>query len=144
MRSFLLCLTLALTGLTRAEEPKEATAEVQIKITIPQSVASFKGRTLEARLYKYDPLLADKAADLVELHEEKQFSHSQGKETVKEFRLGSKAKLEERRSYYLTLFILDGKTRTHIGECTHAKGFAKVLTQGQPSQVHAVFRELKP
>jgi hypothetical protein len=126
-----------------AEENKEPSAELKVKIIVPKTVASFKGRTLEVRLFKYDPLIADKAADQVDLYEEKNFSHTQGSDTIKEFRLGEKAKLEERRSYYVTLYIVDGKERTHIGECEHAKGFAKVLTNGQPKAIQATFRELK-
>jgi hypothetical protein len=30
-----------------------------------------------------------------------------------------------------------------MGDCEHAKGFAKVLTNGQPNVIKAIFRELK-
>lgn len=143
MRLTVLLAVLLLVGVVFAEDKKEPTAEVKATIVVPKTVESFKGRTLEVRLYKYDPLIADKAADLVDIIEEKNFAHTKGNDTVKELSLGKKAKLEERRSYYVTLFILDGKDRTHMGDCEHAKGFAKVLTNGQPNVIKAIFRELK-
>ncbi|MFQ3650286.1 MAG: hypothetical protein SNJ75_08140 [Gemmataceae bacterium] len=143
MRLMVFLAMLLLVGVLSADDKKEPTAELKVKIVVPKTAHSFKGRTLEVRLFKYDPLIADKAADQVDIYEEKNFAHSQGTDTVKEFSLGGKAKLDERRSYYVTLYILDGKDRTHIGECEHAKGFAKVLTNGQPNAVKAIFRELK-
>jgi hypothetical protein len=143
MRLTVLLALLLLLGVAFAEDKKDPTAEVKVKIVVPKTLESFKGRKLEVLLFKYDPLIADKAADLVDSFEDKTFAHTQGTDTVKELSLGGKAKLEERRSYYVTLFILDGKTRTHMGDCEHAKGFAKVLTNGQPNVIKATFRELK-
>jgi hypothetical protein len=131
-------------ALIAADDKKPAvTAEVKVKAIVPAKLASFKDRTLEVLLYKYDPRLADRAADLVDRYEVKNFAHTRGADTVKEFTLGKKEKLDEKKGYYLTLFILEGKTRTHIGECDHAKGFARVLTGTAPNEVSATFREVK-
>ena len=141
MRPVLLGLAVVLIA---ADDKKPVvTAEVKVKAVVPARLESFKGHTLEVMLFKYDPRLADKAADLVERYESKDFAHTKGADTVKVFSLGKKEKLDEARGYYLTLFLLDGKTRTHIGECEHARGFAKVLTGTSPNEVSATFREVK-
>jgi hypothetical protein len=125
-----------------AEEKKE-TARVEGTVIIPKEVASFEGRVLEIRLYKHDPRIADMPADLVEKIEIKDFAHSRGKETTKEFVIGAKDNLEPKLGYYVTLFILEQGQRTHIGECADGKGPCKVLTQGQPNKVSLTVREVK-
>lgn len=124
--------------------PPADTAEVTVTATVPAEAASFTGRVLEARLYKYDPRIADRPADLVEKVEVKGFSHTNGKATVKELSLGKKEKLEPTKGYYLTLFVLDGGKRTHMGKCEHVKEpFNKVLTMGHPRKVKAALTEIK-
>ena len=98
---------------------------------------------LEVRLYKHDPRIADKPADLVEKVEIKDLAHSQGRETTKEFVIGAKDNLEPKLGYYVTLFILEQGQRTHIGECADGKGPCKVLTQGQPNKISLTVREVK-
>jgi len=142
MRPVLL-LGLAIVLIAADDKKPAVTAEVKVKAVVPAKLESFKGRTLEVMLFKYDPRLADRAADLVDRYEAKDFAHTKGTDTVKVFSLGKKEKLDETRGYYLTLFILDGKTRTHIGECEHARGFARVLTGTAPNEVSATFREVK-
>lgn len=122
-----------------AEE--EATTKVTGTIVVPDVVASFSKRVLEIRLYEFDPRIADKAATLVDKLEIQDFAHTTGSETKKDIVLGAKGKLNPMRSYYVTIFVLDGQTRTHIGDCDHAKNnLAKVLTNGQPKQVKVTIR----
>jgi hypothetical protein len=134
---------LAVVLIAADDKKPVVTAEVKVKAVVPARLESFKDRTLEVLLYKYDPRLADTTADLVDRYEVKNFAHTRGTDTVKVFSLGKKEKLDEKKGYYLTLFILDGKTRTHIGECEHARGFARVLTGTAPNEVSATFREVK-
>jgi RNA polymerase sigma factor (sigma-70 family) len=125
-----------------AEEKKETT-RVEGTVVIPKEVASFEGRVLEIRLYKHDPRIADKGADLVEKIEAKDFAHTQGKETKKEFVIGAKNDLEPKLGYYVTLFVLEKDQRTHLGESAPGKGPCMVLTQGNPNKVSLTVREVK-
>lgn len=125
-------------------QDKMDTCKVVGTLIIPEKVASFESRLVEIRLYKYDPRLAEVAADLVEKVEFKDFSHTTGKATKKEFVIGAKAKLEPMRSYYVTCFIVDKGKRTHMGKCVHdMQGIGKVLTNGQPNKITIEVHELK-
>ena len=74
----------------------------------------------------------------------KDLSHVQGQETKKDFVLGAKDKLEPTAGYYVTVFILQGEKRTHIGDSAQANGgLRKVLTQGNPSKVSFKIRAVK-
>jgi hypothetical protein len=130
-------------ALTAADDAP--TTKVEGTLIIPKDTASFKGRVVEVRLYEYDPRIADKAADLVEKVELKDFAHAQGTETKKEFVVGAKGVLNQMRSYYVTLFVLDDKgQRTHMGEGEHSKNnLCKVLTNGQPAKITMNVKELK-
>jgi hypothetical protein len=132
------CLVLVFAALVPSialSEDKGST-RVQGTFVIPKEVASFEGRRVEIRLYKYDSRLADRPADLVEKVELKDFSHTTGKETRKEFVIGAQGELDSRMAYYVTLFILDGDKRTHMGRCVHdKKGIGSVLTHGQPNAI---------
>ena len=75
-----LCL-LALPLAASAQGP----TTVEGKFVVPADLASFAGRTVEIRLYKFDPRLADASAELVEKLEIKDFAHAQGQETKKAF-----------------------------------------------------------
>src|SRR5262245_14275877 len=97
---------LLLLGPSVRADDKDAT-RVEGTFTVPKEVASFQGRVVEIRLYKYDPRIADQAADLVEKVEIKDFAHTQGQEKKKDFVIGANGKREPQRSYYLTLFLLD-------------------------------------
>ena len=126
------------------EKKDDANTKVTGTVTVPKAVESFDKRVLELRLYEYDPRIADKGADLVELVEKKDFAHKKGTDTVEKFVIGAKGKLRADRRYYLTVFVLDGNTRTHIGELDHAmKGLGKVLTDGQPRDVKATVRPVR-
>jgi hypothetical protein len=116
-------------------------AKVDVTCLVPQAAATFTG-TLELRLYKIHPMIADKAADLVEKVEVKGFSHTEGTETTKELVIGSQAKLDPAMKYYITCFVLDAKDkRTHMGE-SGKQGPSNVLTQGNPKQVSLKIRKL--
>ena len=119
-------------------------AKVTGTITAPKSLKSFDKLVLEVRIYEYDPRIADKAADLVDKLEVKDFSHTEGQDTIEKIELGAKAKIKPGLSYYITVFVLDGKDRTHIADLAHAPdGFAKVLSDGQPREIRGMLRSVK-
>ena len=126
-----------------ADEKDDKTTKVTGTVVIPKEVASFEGRVVELRLYGIDKRVADKGADLIDKIELKEFSHTTGKETKKEFTLGAKGTLDAANRYYVTAFVLKGDDRTHIGQADHAKEpFNKVLTDGNPRKVTIQFKEL--
>ncbi|MBY0456650.1 MAG: hypothetical protein K2V38_04880 [Gemmataceae bacterium] len=125
------------------DKKPDTTTKVTGTVIIPKDVPSFDGRVLELRLYSIDKRIADKAADLVEKVEVKDFAHETGKETKKEFTIGAKEMLNPNNRYYITAFVLKGETRTHIGQADHVKEpFNKVLTDGLPREVTIRFREV--
>jgi hypothetical protein len=129
---FFLVLTVTVPTATSQEE--KDTAKVTGTFHLPKELESFDGRIVEILLFKIHPLLADAPADLVEKVELKNFTHTQGTETKQEFVIGSKAKLEKDKKYYLTLFILKDGKRTHMGEVP-GKFLCTVLTNGEPNKV---------
>src|SRR5262249_2920699 len=139
-RVFFPALLLPLAVATAGEQKS---TRVEGTVVVPKEVGTFAKRVVEIRLYKYDPGIADRAADLVEKVELKDFAHTAGKETKKGFVVGAKGVIEPRMKYYLTLFILEGGRRTHIGECAPEKGPCKVLTDGNPSKVVLKVRAVK-
>jgi hypothetical protein len=128
-----------------ADDKKEDTSTKVTGVAVfPKDLPSFDGRVLELRLYAADPRVADKAAELVELVEVKEFKHVTGAETRKEFVIGAKGELKPTMRYYVTAFVLGGKDRTHIGLADHVKEpLNKVLTDGNPREVTIRFREVK-
>ncbi len=136
---------LLLVGSVAAADDKkeDATTKVSGKVIIPKDVGTFSKLTLELRLYAYDPRIADRAADLVDTFEVKDFAHETGKETSKEFTIGAKGQLQPNTKYYVTAFVLDGQTRTQMGQADHVKEpFNKVLTDGNPRQITIRFKEV--
>ena len=131
-----------------ATAAEDDSTEVTGTLILPPTVASFKGSIVEIRLYEYHPFIADKAATLVDKLQIKDFHHTQGKETKREFSIGKKPpkKVDPKMRYYVTLFIHPGdpdKTpRTHMGEATHRKGLCLVLTDGHPRQITMKVREV--
>ena len=133
-------LTLAVATGCAADD----SAKVTGTITASKSLKSFDKLALEVQIFEYDPRIADKAADLVDKLVVKDFSHTEGKETVEKIELGAKAKIKAGMSYYITVFVLDGKDRTHTADLAHApEGFAKVLTDGQPREIKGTLRSVK-
>ena len=117
--------------------------KVTATVKLPESLDSFSGRTLELRLYEYDPLMADGSATLVEKITKKDFSHSKGKSTQLKIVIGAKGKVTSRRNYYLTVYVLNGEKRTHIGEKNGKSGLCKVLTNGHSRKVKLVVRAVR-
>lgn len=132
-------LAIVLLTTTFAVAEDEST-KVTATVKLPKELASFTGRKLELRLYEYDPLMADADAALVEKIEIANFSHSKGKAGKLKIEIGAKGKVNPRRHYYLTTFILDGTTRTHIGEKGGKSGLCKVITDGHSRKVILLVR----
>lgn len=137
-----LCWVAAACALS-AGEKEEKTTRVEGTLVVPARLESFEGRVVEIRLYEFDPFLADVAATLIEKLELKNYSHTKGKARRTPFVVGAKGKLNERMRYYVTLFILQGGKRTHIGECAHRKGLCTVLTGGQPRTITMTVRPVR-
>ena len=137
-------IVFAATSLSFAEDKKDdKTTKVTGVAIVPKDAASFDGRVLELRLYAYDPRIADKAADLVEKVEIKDFTHVEGKETKKEFTIGAKGELKANTKYYVTAFVLQRDDRTHIGQADHVKvPLNKVITDGNPREITIRFKEI--
>jgi D-amino peptidase len=128
---------------SKDEKEAQDTAKVTGTFLLPKELDSFDGRVVEIRLYKIHLMIADKAADLVEKVEIKDFAHTKGTETKKAFVVGAKAKLEKDMKYYLTLFILNDGQRTHMGEVSPGAEPPKVLTQGHPNKVTLTVRQVR-
>jgi hypothetical protein len=115
--------------------------EVAGTMVIPADVASIKGSVVDIRLYEFHPMIADKAATLVDQVQLKNFAHTKGKETKTAFSIGQKPgrKINQRMQYYVTLFIHSGDPgkapRTHMGKPASGKFLCKVLTAGNPRQI---------
>jgi len=125
-----------------ADEKDDKNTKVTGTVTVPKTADSFDKKVLELRLYEYDPRLADVAATLIDTVEKKDIAHTKGTDTVEKFEIGTKGKLRADRKYYMTVFVLDGKNRTHIGEADGKPGLAKVLTDG-PREVKFVARPVR-
>ena len=52
------------------------------------------------------------------------------------------AQIKARRSYYVTLFFLDGNKRTHMGEKNGERGLAKVLTDSKSRSLKMIVRQV--
>jgi hypothetical protein len=130
-------------GLAFAQGP----SKLEVTIKVPADVPSFKGQTLEVQLFEFDPKIADKPAEKFDQAVIKDFSHEQGKETVKEVTLGEKAKegkTTPMRSYYTTVFVLKNGVRSHIGEQDGKKGtLCRVFAEGKASKVTMVLRPVQ-
>jgi hypothetical protein len=124
------------------DKPDEST-KVTATIILPKDLTSFADHTLELQLYEYDPRLADAGANLVEAIEKPKFSHTSGKPTELKIEIGAAGKIKPERSYYLTMFILNGTTRTHIGERDGKQGLCKVITNGEPREVKLLVRNVR-
>jgi hypothetical protein len=143
-RSFLVVLALLLVGACLPAAEPEASTKVTGTVTVPKAVPAIAKQTLELRLYEYDPRLADAPATLIEKVEVPDFTHKAEADTVQKFTIGEKGQLKPMKKYYLTVFVLDGKTRTHIGRLDHlTDDFGKVLTDGNPREVKATLRPVK-
>jgi len=129
-------------SLETAEESGDRKAALNGTVTIPANLASFDGRTLEVKLWQYDPFLADVSADLFDELVVKDYSHKTGTDTKTKFELGEPNAVREDRAYYLTVFVTDGGKRTHMGEKDGKGGLCKVLNRGDHSSVEMIVREV--
>jgi hypothetical protein len=129
-------------GLETAEDGGAEKAALTGTVAIPANLASFDGRTLEVKLWQYDPFLADVSADLFDEWIVKDYSHETGTVTKTKFELGKPTAVREDRAYYLTVFIIDNGKRTHMGEKDGKRGLCKVLNRGNPSSVEMIVREV--
>lgn len=129
---------------SRIDESKDnGISLVSGSITLPASLASIDSAVLDLRLYKYELYTADTRGELVDWVQSPAFSHQQGSTTERPFQIGTRQPPDPKQGYYLTFYILEEGYRTHIGQCRHNKrGLCKVLTQGQPAEVEAVFKQL--
>lgn len=118
-----------------ADEPADDdSTRVEGTFTLAAEVPSFEGQKVDIRLYEYDPFLADAGATLKDQVEIKDFGHTTGMETKREFVIGAEGKIKPRMSYYVTLFVLDGEKRTHMGKVP-GEFLAKVITEGHPRKI---------
>ena len=94
----LITFAIALLTASAFAADKPSSAKVTGTVVAPKAVKDIAGLTLELRLYEYDPLLADAAADLVAKLRVKNLAHKKGKETKTKFTLAEGASIMPRRS----------------------------------------------
>lgn len=135
----LLCGCLATT--TAGSAPLR-TATVNITIHAPAGLATIAGQRLDARLYRFDPRLADAPATLVD-SVTVPFSHRAGAATNTGLTLGSESAPAPGMGYYITVFVLADGKRTHIGEADGEPGLMRVLTDGHPGTLMVILRPLR-
>ncbi|PQO25097.1 hypothetical protein C5Y96_26715 [Blastopirellula marina] len=116
---------------------------VQGTITIPDSTTVEQGETIEVKLFEFDPLLADAPAKLIDEKILTEIQHETGPSTEIPFALGSDLEVQKDCRYYITVFVLQGSDRTHIGEIEGKRGLNVVLQNGDRSPVNLILRPLK-
>jgi hypothetical protein len=126
----------------RVESLQDATAALTGTVVVPATLDAFDGRTLELKLWQYDPFLADVSADLVDELIIDDYGHKAGTATQTKFGLGKPADVRDDRAYYLTVFVTQDGKRTHIGELDGKQGLCNVLNRGNPSAVKMIVREV--
>ena len=123
-------------------KPLGKVTEATGTVVIPADLASFDKRTLEVKLWQYDPFLADVSADLFDELIVKDYSHKTGTASKIKIKLGKPNTVREDRAYYLTVFIMQNGKRTHMGEKDGKRGLCKVLNRGNPNSVEMIVREV--
>jgi len=129
-----------LAGFAVAADPDKST-KVDGTFVLSKDEATFAGHVVDIRLYEFDPFLADVGATLIEKLEMKDFGHTKGTETKKEFVIGAKGEIKPRMSYYVTLFILKDGKRTHMGKVP-GKFLCKVITGGNPRKIEMIVKAI--
>jgi hypothetical protein len=137
----LLILCGCLTATTAGSAPPR-TARVNISIQAPAELATVAGQHLDARLYRFDPRLADTPASLID-SAMTPFAHRTGEATSTLLTLGSDTVPAPDMGYYVTVFVLADGRRTHIGEADGEPGLMRVLTDGHPGKLTVVLRPLR-
>ena len=115
---------------------------VQGHLYVEASANSFKGASVEVKLWSYDPRLADRDAELVDELVVSDYHHQTGMTTRTRFILAKDLTPLSNRRYYLTAFVLKDGTRTHIGELEGMPGLCEVLSEGKPTVLAMRFRQL--
>ncbi|MCA9104705.1 MAG: hypothetical protein KDA83_04720 [Planctomycetales bacterium] len=126
-----------------ASAPAESIPAVSGVIIVPENTAAFADRTLEVRLFEFDPLLADVGATEIDVWEMANFEHMGADSEQLAFELGKGFQPRLDRSYYITVFSLHDGVRTQIGELDGQAGLAKVLQGTFSSRVTMILRELR-
>ena len=130
-------------GRLTASAPAESIPAVSGVIIVPENTAAFADRTLEVRLFEFDPLLADVGATEIDVWEMANFEHMGADSEQLAFELGKGFQPRLDRSYYITVFSLHDGVRTQIGELDGQAGLAKVLQGTFSSRVTMILRELR-
>lgn len=125
-----------------------ALAGVEGEFQIQAQDKAIDGVTLLARLYEFDPRLADAPAALVDKVEVANVSHVTGKPTTVKFALGAKVTVKTDRRYYVTVHgYSEGKVESndhYVYFGTPEKGdLAHVFTDGSHTAVKFVGKRLK-
>lgn len=115
---------------------------VSIIVQAPAGLASIVGQRLDARLYRFDPRLADAPATLVDSITVP-FAHRTGAATNTELTLSSHNGTAPGMGYYVTVFVLADGKRTHIGERNGEPGLMRVLDDGHPNDLHVILRPVR-
>lgn len=115
---------------------------VQGTITVPESATIGKDQTIEVKLFEFDPLLADVAAKLSDEKILTDIQHETGNATEVPFAIGADLEVRKDRRYYVTVFVLQGEERTHIGEIEGKRGLNVVLNNGKSSPVQLILRQV--
>lgn len=112
-------------------------------ITIAAGSTIEQGERIELKLFEFDPLLADVSAKLVDERSIDEIKHETGTATEIPFAMGGEYEVRKDRRYYITVFVVQGEARTHIGEIEGKQGLNVVLQDGDRTPVHVVLRQLK-
>ena len=98
---------------------------LDLTCSIPADGHDVDSGTLVARVYEYDPLLADASAAKVDEVAITGLTHREGRDTV--LRLPLHAKRVPRMNYYLTVFIYPGASPKETRRLYFIDGFQKVF-----------------
>ncbi|MEW4561849.1 hypothetical protein AB1K70_04945 [Bremerella sp. JC770] len=129
-------------GIERVNGTPIAAGLVNGTITIPGSTSMEDGQTIEIKFFEFDPRLADASADLIDEAVLTNIQHETGKTTEIPFAVGKDYEVKKDRRYYITVFVLQDKTRTHIGEIDGKRGLNKVLENGDRAPIDVILREV--
>ncbi|MEW4455752.1 hypothetical protein AB1L30_24000 [Bremerella sp. JC817] len=119
------------------------TSAVHGKIVIGKDLPGFERQALEIKLFEYDPLLADVSADLIDEVVIDDFSHAAGKEKSVPFGLGKDFQPRKDREYYITVFVVAGANRTHVGELSRESRINKVRPGKGSGEVVVTLRQVR-
>jgi len=117
---------LAAVPLAAGDDPAEPSRLLlDLTCVVPADGRPVEDGVLLARLYCYDPLLADVAADEVDRVLIQGVTHEAGADTILRFPM--RAGRVEARSYYVTAFIYPGPEPDEMKRRYFVNGFQKVF-----------------